>query len=337
MADNVTVDNATNGDYSVVADEITSPYTGGTHKAQGVKLLDGTVDSTTVIAAGGGVEANALRVTLASDSTGVVSVDDNGGSLTVDGTVGVSGTVTVDSELTTGDLDTGAGTDTRAVVGLVGSKSGGGEIIPGDATNGLLVNLGANNDVTVTGTVTADLAAGTNNIGDVDVLTVPAPLSTTGGGTEATALRVTLASDSTGLVSVDDNAGSLTVDAPVATPVFVRLSDGASAIATLPVSIAATVTTKETRSGTATTTQVADTAVSATILASNANRLGASIANDSSARLYIKLGTTASTTDYTVSLPQNGYYEVPNNYTGRIDGIWASDPNDGAARVTELT
>ena len=59
-----------------------------------------------------------------------------------------------------------------------------------------------------------------------------------GGGTEAAALRVTLANDSTGLVSVDDNASSLTVDAPVATPVFVRLSDGAAAITTLPVSIA---------------------------------------------------------------------------------------------------
>jgi hypothetical protein len=35
----------------------------------------------------------------------------------------------------------------------------------------------------------------------------------TGGGTEAGALRVTLASDSTGTVSVDDNGGSLTVDA----------------------------------------------------------------------------------------------------------------------------
>jgi hypothetical protein len=33
-----------------------------------------------------------------------------------------------------------------------------------------------------------------------------------GGGTEAAALRVTIANDSTGLLSVDDNAGSLTVD-----------------------------------------------------------------------------------------------------------------------------
>lgn len=37
---------------------------------------------------------------------------------------------------------------------------------------------------------------------------------------------------------VGDAGGSLTVDAPVATPVFVRLSDGAAAIATLPVSAA---------------------------------------------------------------------------------------------------
>jgi len=36
---------------------------------------------------GGGAESGALRVTLANDSTGVVSVDDGGGALTVDGTV----------------------------------------------------------------------------------------------------------------------------------------------------------------------------------------------------------------------------------------------------------
>jgi hypothetical protein len=40
--------------------------------------------------------------------------------------------------------------------------------------DGVLVNLGTNNDVTVTGTVTANLAAGTNNIGDVDVLSIAA-------------------------------------------------------------------------------------------------------------------------------------------------------------------
>jgi hypothetical protein len=80
-----------------------------------------------------------------------------------------------------------------------------GALIGGDAANGLDVDV----------TRLPALAAGTNNIGDVDVLTVPAPLSTTGGGTEATALRVTIATDSTGVVSVDDNGGSLTVDGTV--------------------------------------------------------------------------------------------------------------------------
>lgn len=39
-------------------------------------------------------------------------------------------------------------------------------------------------------------------------------------------------------IPVTDNSSSLTVDAPVGTPVFVRLSDGTSAIATLPISAA---------------------------------------------------------------------------------------------------
>src|SRR3990167_9203146 len=76
------------------------------------------------------------------------------------------------------DFDSGAGTDTTLAFGIAVPASGGAAIVPGDATAGLKVDLGADNDIT--GTVTANLAAGTNNIGDVDVLTVPAPLSTTG-------------------------------------------------------------------------------------------------------------------------------------------------------------
>ena len=129
-----------------------------------------------------------------TDNSGSLTVDDGGGSLTVDGTVGVSGTVTVDSELTTADLDTGAGTDTRAVVGLVIAKSGGAANISN--TDPLPVS-DAGGSITVDGTVTANAGSG------------PFPVS--------------------------DNSGSLTVDAPVATPVFVRLSDGAAAISALPV------------------------------------------------------------------------------------------------------
>lgn len=50
---------------------------------------------------GGGTEAGALRVTIANDSTGVLSIDDGGSSITVDGSVGITGSVTV----TASDLD----------------------------------------------------------------------------------------------------------------------------------------------------------------------------------------------------------------------------------------
>lgn len=81
----------------------------------------------------------------------------------------------------------------------------------------------------VTATFSGSVPAGTNNIGDVDVLTVPAPLSTTGGGTEAAALRVTIATDSTGVLSVDDNGGSLTVDGTVTVNAGTNLNTSALA------------------------------------------------------------------------------------------------------------
>lgn len=83
-------------------------------------------------------------------------------------------------------------------------------------------------------------------------------------------------------------------------------------------------------------TSINDSAASQTLLAANAARKGATIFNDSTVALYVKFGTTASPTDFTAKMDAQGYYEVPFGYTGRIDGIWASDAA-GAARVTELT
>jgi hypothetical protein len=51
--------------------------------------------------------------------------------------------------------------------------------------------------------INATLEAASVNVGDVDILSVPAPLNVTGGGTESSALRVTLANDSTGVLTVD--------------------------------------------------------------------------------------------------------------------------------------
>ena len=94
---------------------------------------------------------------------------------------------------------------------------------------------------------------------------------------------------------------------------------------------------KEVRGATSTLTTVADTSSSTSILASNANRLRATVTNDSSARLYLRFeAAAASTSNYAVSLAQHETW-IEDNYTGEIRGIWASDPGDGAARVNEVT
>jgi hypothetical protein len=98
-------------------------------------------------------------------------------------------------------VDTGA-TGNMQIVKLASGMDASEDLIPGDTTNGLDV------DVTrVQGSVTVAQATATNLKVDASGVAVP----------------------------ITDNAGSLTVDAPVATPVFVRLSDGSAAITALPI------------------------------------------------------------------------------------------------------
>lgn len=239
----------------------------------------GDVDVTSVPAplnvVGGGTEAAALRVTIANNSTGLVSVDDGGGSLTVDGSVTVSATDLDIRDLSKDQDDVlvyantvkdGSGTDYIPLVDTDGHLqvdilSGGGSnasvkvddsaftiavssvtaigaIADETATDSvdegdvgavrmtldrkLLTRVvGASDanrlDIDASGNAKAILAANSGvDIGDVDVTSVPAPLSTSGGGTEAAALRVTIANDSTGVLSIDDNGSSITVDGTVA-------------------------------------------------------------------------------------------------------------------------
>jgi hypothetical protein len=62
----------------------------------------------------------------------------------------------------------------------------------------------------------------------------------------------------------------------------------------------------------------------------------ATVHNDSSDILYLKLGSAASLTSFTVRMVSQAYYELPHPvYTGIITGIW--DVATGSARVTEIT
>lgn len=100
-----------------------------------------------------------------------------------------------------------------------------------------------------------------------------------------------------------------------------------------------TAITRMERPATATRSSVVQSSTSVTAQASNANRLGWSCYNHptQASYLYLKFGTTASTTDFDVRMPPFSLYELPQPcYTGRIDAIWDST-GAGYARVVELS
>jgi hypothetical protein len=99
--------------------------------------------------------------------------------------------------------------------------------------------------------------------------------------------------DSTNPLPVSDAGSSLTVDAPVGTPVFVRLSDGSAPITTLPVSLASVPSHAVTNAGTF-ATQVDGAALTALQLIDNLpNTLGSTTSGQSGA-LALGAVTTAA-------------------------------------------
>lgn len=81
--------------------------------------------------------------------------------------------------------------------------------------------------------------------------------------------------------------------------------------------------------------QVASSDTVVTLMAANTDRVGLLVHNDSTAVLYLKFGSGASATDYTVRMVSQAYYECPYPvYRGVVTGIWASA--NGNAYVTEL-
>lgn len=72
----------------------------------------------------------------------------------------------------------------------------------------------------------------------------------------------------------------------------------------------------------------------AVLLSPNTNRIGATIYNEGSAICYMKLGTDASTTSYTLQIISGAYYELPYRYTGSITAITSS--GSCVLRITEI-
>ena len=119
--------------------------------------------------------ADGGNVISVDDAGSTISVDDGGGSLTVD----VSGTVTVDSELpAAAALADNTANPTVPGVGAFGLVFDGStwDRMQGTSADGVLVNMGSNNDVTATGNVAHDAVDSGNpvKIGGVARSTQPA-------------------------------------------------------------------------------------------------------------------------------------------------------------------
>jgi hypothetical protein len=252
-----------------------------------------------------GVVQGSAAVPLRVDPTGTTAqpITDNGGSITVDGTVAAtqSGTWNVTNVSGTISLPTGAATE-ASLAKLT--------LAQGSTTSGQSGAL-------IQGAVT--IGGPTYSTGETQ------PLSLTTDG--SLRIEVTNSGDiQFGLATAAKQPALGTAGTASADVITVQgIASGTPLIVT------------EAKAGTATCTNVSGSASSVSLLASASTRKQATFFNDSTAVLYLKLGTTASTTSYTVQIPAQGYYELPSGsqYTGAIDGIWSAA--NGAVRITELT
>lgn len=120
--------------------------------------------------------------------------------------------------------------------------------------------------------------------------------------------RVNAWFDLNGRLQIGDGGGSLTVDGSV--------------------------TANQNNKSTASVSSVANSGSSFTVLSSNSSAVGRSIYNDSSTNVYIKFGTTATTSDFTHKMSPGSFWEIPQPlYTGRIDAI--ASAATGSLRITE--
>jgi hypothetical protein len=158
-----------------------------------------------------------------------------------------------------------------------------------------------------------------------------------GGKTQANSLAVTIATDDPVIARMGEVTAS-----PVANTLLARTKDIKDAIDNGTVAVGSVaapspdiLTTVNVRPASATLGSLASAAASAQLLAANASRLGLVVHNTDANALFLKYGTTASTTSYTVKIPSDGHWEMPApTYTGRIDAIWAAD-GSGSAFYTE--
>ena len=179
-------------------------------------LTSVAVPNTVLSVVGSGTEATAQRVTIATDSTGVLSVDDNGGSLTVDGAfyqatqpVSIASAQVASGAIASGAVASGAIVDganvalgTTTVARSTATDTTSVAVIPLLKEISYMEQNPASRAVTNTGTfavqATPVTQADTFLLGAVNIKEITAVTPLMGNGTTGTgSQRVTIASDNT--------------------------------------------------------------------------------------------------------------------------------------------
>jgi hypothetical protein len=302
--------------------------------------------SGSTLAANSGVDIGDVTINNAAGAA-AVNIQDGGNSITVDGTVAISGSVAV----------TNAGT----FVTQLNDGTNTANTLKSDATaagqNSLMI---AGAYLSTAFTTTTVQAVGTTDAGNYRWVSVQVANQGTSStvnfqvsndNTNWTSHYLTPAASSNGSSTFSSTNTVSLFHGPLparyfrlnVTGISAGTTSGTIIFNTVPsamhvlnttTNITGTVTTKETRSATPTQTSVSVTTASTSILASNANRLGATITNEGTAICYTKLGATASVTSYSIQIASGGYYEVPFQYTGAIDGITSA--STAQLRITEI-
>jgi hypothetical protein len=176
------------------------------------------------------------------------------------------------------------------------------------------------------------------NSSDVEVGTATTPLRIDPTGTTTQPVSGTVTANQ-GTAAAVAGAWPILVTDGTDTAAVTNATPGAGDFG-LVVRVAGAITTTEAFPATSTVTSVAVTAVNTNLLASNANRRGAFFWNNGSGAngaVYIKLGTIASATDFTLRLSAQSFYELQQpNYTGNIDAIRQAAGTSNVL-VTELS
>lgn len=306
--------------------------------------------------AGGNLEsiASALNVTLGSRQA-------SGATLPITGSVGQSGTWTVQPGNTP---NTTAWLVTMGTLPVVTSLTGSLPVAGGSLTSyqggvwSVLASIPVPQSLTAAGgSLTAyqgsapwSVLATVSNVLTIQslptlsVLQGTTPWSTSNAGGSLTAYQGSAPWSVLATISNNVNAlnagGSLTAfqgSAPWSVLATISNSLTVQSLPTLSVYQGGpwTVTNTEVRSSSATVSSVASSATSVSVVASNTSRRAITFYNDCDKSCYLKFGTTASTSSFTIRIFPNGFFSMPfPAYTGAIDGIWEAAPT-GSLRVTE--